>query len=315
MKWISPKRLKELGIIGMNKRNRGYIMPNNPRKLYPLVDDKVETKKLAIKAGLAVPKLYGVITTVQEIKSRLPQIMAQHDEFVIKPSKGAGGNGILVIVGKTPNGFIKANGSEISQKDVFTHVSNILSGLYSLGGQLDNAMVEYRVHFSDIFTNISYQGIPDVRLIVYKGFPIMGMLRLATKDSDGKANLHQGAIGAGINIASGKTMGGVCKNKRVVIHPDTEHTIEGVLIPEWDKMLQIAASSYEMTGLGYLGSDIVLDQDLGPLVLELNARPGLAIQIANAQGLEKRLIQIDQLDKRDYTVSERIDIAKMLFNQ
>ena len=39
--------------------------------------------------------------------------------------------------------------------------------------------------------------------------------------------------------------------------------------------------------LGYVGVDIVLDANYGPMVLEANARPGLNIQIANNQGLLK----------------------------
>lgn len=46
-------------------------------------------------------------------------------------------------------------------------------------------------------------------------------------------------------------------------------------------------------GMGYLGIDFVLDASLGPVVLEANARPGLAIQVANRQGLLPRLEFID----------------------
>jgi hypothetical protein len=50
-----------------------------------------------------------------------------------------------------------------------------------------------------------------------------------------------------------------------------------------------------MTGLGYMGTDMVLDKEEGPMVLELNARPGLAIQIANGAGLLPRLQHIENL--------------------
>ena len=51
-------------------------------------------------------------------------------------------------------------------------------------------------------------------------------------------------------------------------------------------------------GLGYIGVDIVVDVNEGPMLLEANARPGLAIQIANGRGLLPRLEAIDaQLDK------------------
>ena len=45
--------------------------------------------------------------------------------------------------------------------------------------------------------------------------------------------------------------------------------------------------------LGYIGVDFVVDPILGPLILELNARPGLNIQLANREGLLPRLNLID----------------------
>ena len=314
MRWISLKKLKALGIMGMNARNRKYITGNNPRKLYPLVDDKLQTKKIARQYNIAVPELYGVIETVREIKTKLPQILEKCDEFVIKPSKGSGGRGILVVTGRTPNGFTKPNGDIITDREIFNHVSNTLSGLYSLGGQLDRAMIEYRVKFSDVFKDISYQGIPDVRLIIYKGYPVMGMLRLATKESDGKANLHQGAIGAGIDINTGLTLGGVSHDKSVTIHPDTGFSINNVQIPHWQEILEICAGCFEMTGMGYIGADIVLDKELGPLILELNARPGLAIQIANGQGMRKRLDRVDESGDTTWTKEERVKWSRKEFS-
>ena len=58
--------------------------------------------------------------------------------------------------------------------------------------------------------------------------------------------------------------------------------------------MNLAARSYELTGLGYQGVDLVLDKDKGPLILELNARPGLNIQIANRAGLLTRLQLVEQ---------------------
>ena len=50
--------------------------------------------------------------------------------------------------------------------------------------------------------------------------------------------------------------------------------------------LNIASRCYEMIELGHFGADIVLDAKKGPLILELNARPGLAIQMANGVGMQ-----------------------------
>ena len=157
--------------------------------------------------------------------------------------------------------------------DLRFHMQNTLSGIYSLGGQDDRVIVEYCVEFDHVFDSITHLGVPDIRLIAYKGVPVMGMLRLPTTESEGKANLHQGAIGAGIDLATGRTLTAVSHNSVVRQHPDTLADITGVLIPSFDRMLDIAAGCNEMTRLGYVGVDLVLDRSKGPLMLELNARP------------------------------------------
>ena len=77
-------------------------------------------------------------------------------------------------------------------------------------------------------------------------------------------------------------------------------------VPFWREHLLIGAMAYDMTGLGYLGADIVLDKERGPMMLEINARPGLAIQIANGVGLRDRLKEIDTYPQ-NLSAEQRID--------
>jgi len=307
------KRLRELGVLGINERNAEYTLRYNQRHLYPLVDDKALTKDLAQKAGIAVPELYHTVEIERQVKE-LPDILQRYPDFVIKPAQGSGGDGIVVIAGRRKGMYRKASGSLVTQDELQHHVSNILSGLYSLGGQSDKALIEYLVKFDPVFEDITYLGVPDIRIIVFLGVPVMAMVRLPTRMSDGKANLHQGAIGAGINIATGRTLTAVWKNEIVTEHPDTDNEVTNVLVPHWDAILAIAARCYELTGLGYQGVDIILDRDKGPLVLELNARPGLNIQIANRCGLLTRLKQVEA--ERDVLadIDVRLQFAKAHFN-
>ena len=310
--WWPGTRLREAGVVSMNMRNAQYISRYNSRRYYPLVDDKLRTKELALKAGIAVPKLYGVIEIERQIR-QLPEMIRYHSEFVVKPVHGSGGNGILVIAGRTKNGFRKSSGVPMSEEALEHHISNILSGMYSLGGTPDRAMIEYRVRFDPIFEPVSFAGVPDIRTIVFKGMPVACMIRLPTRASDGKANLHQGAVGAGVDMATGMAMYGVCRDKLVNDHPDTGHPIRGVHIPEWPTLLETAARCRDLVGLDYLGVDIVLDEDLGPLVLELNARPGLSIQLANHLGLQKRLSAIEQMQSLPESAMERATLAMQMF--
>ena len=314
MKWfISPRELRRKGVVGMNQRNADLIAEHNPRPLYPLVDDKLRTKQLALEAGMAVPELYGVIETNHDIR-HLPRIVARSDDFVIKPAHGAGGNGILVITGRMRDSFRKSSGRMVDLEGVGHHVSNVLSGMHSLGGQPDKAMVEYRVKFDPLFEKVSHQGVPDIRTVVYKGYPIMAMVRLPTRDSDGKANLHQGAVGVGVNMGTGRTGKGVWHNRIVDVHPDTGAPIQGLQIPGWDALLEMAARCFEITGLGYLGVDVVLDRERGPLMLELNARPGLAVQLANGSGLGERVRLIESLHREGLNPQRRAALAQECFS-
>jgi alpha-L-glutamate ligase-like protein len=309
------KRMRAAGVLGLNKRNTDYIMRLNPRHLYPLVDDKVLTKKLAEDAGMAVPKLYGVISRQSDVR-KLADIVERHNSFVIKPAQGSGGDGIVVIVDRgrrKRDSYRTASGLLIPEGELQHHVSNIVSGQYSLSGNPDVALIEYCVKFDPLFAEVSYQGVPDIRVIVYRGYPIMAMVRLPTRSSDGKANLHQGAVGAGVDISSGETLTGVLGNDVVEDHPDTGALISGLYIPQWDFILQSAARGMEVTGLGYLGVDIVIDRDLGPLILEMNARPGLNIQIANCVGLRQRIKRVDAIYDPDADAITRVTRCRSEF--
>lgn len=306
-KWIeTAKLLRENGVLGMNDRNYSVIAKYNKRSLYTLVDDKVKTKQLANEINISTPKMIGIIEHQYEVKN-LIDIVKGHSTFVIKPAHGSGGKGVLVIKNFDGEKFCSASGEILTFKDVYQHVSNTLSGLFSLGGRYDVALIEETVNFSDVFKNFSYHGIPDVRVIVYKGFPAMVMMRLATKESDGKANLHQGGVGVGLDVKTGETLRAVLHNKPVTIHPDTGANLMDLKVPYWREHLLIGALAYDMTGLGYLGADIVLDKNKGPMMLEINARPGLAIQIANGKGLKTRLKEIDETYPTGLSAEERVD--------
>ncbi len=287
------RQLKKQGVLSINQRNTDFVLRYNQRKLYPLVDDKLKTKKLALKAGIAVPPLYDTIVAEQQIKT-IEERLAPYNDFVIKPARGSGGDGILVFKDRVYGRYRQINGALVTNQQLSYHLSCLLSGAYSLGGSSDYAIIEKRVVVDPVFAEVSYEGIPDIRIITLLGYPAMAMVRLPTRLSGGKANLHQGAIGVGVDLSTGQTLGGVFHNDPIDYHPDTLNPIVGITVPYWNKILEIASSCYDLTGLGYIGVDIVLDKDQGPLMLELNARPGLNIQIANREGALKRYRRIEE---------------------
>ncbi len=311
-RFIGLGQLRKLGILGMNRRNIEFIARYNPRSLYPLVDDKLKTKVLARKYGIPVPELYFSMREQHRVRD-LAGLLENLEGFAVKPARGSGGKGILIIKESGPNAYIKSSGAAITLNDLKRHVSNILGGLYSLAGTPDAAIVEELIHCDDIFADYSWEGVPDIRIIVFQGYPVMAMLRLTTRVSDGKANLHQGAVGVGLDISDGKIINAVQYSRPIERHPDTNKAFDLVRVPGWREILRLASCCYEMTGLGYIGADIVLDKKRGPVLLELNARPGLNIQLANGGGLVPRLRVVEDLKKKHAAPEDRVRFAVETF--
>lgn len=312
--WVSPSFLKKRGILGMNRRNISYISRYNPRRLYPLVDNKLKAKVLLEAANIVTPKLIGVIENQYDV-SQLEEILADHNGFAIKPAKGSGGKGIVVLTRNAEGALVKSSGVAMSIGELQRHVTNTLAGLHSLGGSQDIALIEELIEFDESLSDFTFEGVPDIRVIVCRGYPVMAMIRLSTQASDGKANLHQGAVGVGLNIATGRPLNAIQFGQPVTRHPDTGALLTDLVIPHWQTLLELAASCYEVCGLGYLGIDMVLDRRYGPMLLELNARPGLAIQLANGQGLLPRLKVIDSLTEEQIQLppAQRVALSQQWF--
>jgi alpha-L-glutamate ligase-like protein len=294
MRWLlgAARRLRQLGVLGMNRRNAACILDHNPRALFPLVDDKLRMQALCRRIGVPTPALYAVVA-VHSMLRGLPGILGERADFVIKPNRGSAGRGVLVITGRDGPRYLRHNGERLRLDSIRQHLSDILSGMYSLGGRPDQAIVQQRIRLHPTFEAVAYQGIPDVRVVLYRGAPAMAMLRLPTRASNGRANLHQGGIGAGIDLDTGLTHHAVQCDRFVDVHPDTGRPVVGLRVPCWDEVVAMTRRVAEAVGLGYIGVDVVIDVAEGPMLLEANARPGLAIQSANGRGLLPRLAEID----------------------
>jgi alpha-L-glutamate ligase-like protein len=305
--WVWPHELQRSGVLGINQRNLAFIQESNPRGLYPRVDDKTVTKEICHANSIPVPDTYAIIRRYGDVR-RFLQVLGDRSEFVIKPASGAAGRGIVVVARRTGGDFETASGRVVTWGDLRYHVSTILSGLYSLGGQVDKAIVEQRIIIHPALERIAVGGTPDVRVILYRHVPVMAMVRLPTKESQGRANLHQGAAAAAVHLVTGRTFGGVCKNRMVSRHPDTGELIAGFEIPGWKDLLAASMKLSDALEMGYIGVDFVVDATIGPVVLEANARPGLAIQVAHRLGLLPRLKLVESLPPEAVRGERRWDI-------
>jgi alpha-L-glutamate ligase-like protein len=303
-------------ILGMNSRNLRYIKPYNKKKWVRLVDDKIAFKLLLEKYNIPTPKLLGVIASTDELQNFSFESLPK--SFVLKPRSGFGGEGIVVIFGehkkRAESGeriWVKGRGKKISEGDIKNHIRDILDGSFSRTGTADVAFFEERIQISKTLKPYSYKGIPDIRVIVFNRIPVMAMIRLPTEHSAGKANLHQGGIGVGIDIATGVTTNAVYKDHFIDEVPGKRLKLSGLKIPYWEKVLETAIRTADVTNVGYNGVDIAIDRDKGPVVLEANARPGLSIQIANLAPLKERLEKVKGLKVKG--IKRPIRIAQDLF--
>lgn len=281
----------------MNARNLEYIRPHNRKRGMEMADSKLLCKRVLKKNSLAAPALIAKIKNREELEAfdwnTLP------DSFALKPNRGFGGEGILVVYARKKgrlDAWVKADGAIITVEDLHAHISNIFDGSFSLANSPDIAFFEERLKLLKLFKPYSFKGIPDIRVIVFNRVPVMAMLRLPTRASDGKANLQQGAIGVGIDLATGTTTTAIIGKGHIIEYiPGTRLVLSGIKIPYWKEILRMSVEAQTISGLGFLGADISIDRDRGPVILELNARPGLSIQLANLAGLKDRLKRVSGL--------------------
>lgn len=284
-------------VLGINARNLKYIRPHNRRRAIQIADNKLLSKKILKKAGLPVPQLYTTIKNTQELLDFRWQDLPE--TFTLKPNRGLGGKGILIVYSKKRPGrenptiiWIRADKSKITIADIQSHILNILEGTYAITNLPDIAFFEERIKIIKLLKPYSFRGIPDIRIIVYNSVPVMAELRLPTEESEGRANLHLGGIGVGIDLGTGITTTAIQYDRLIEYVPKTRLILSGIKLPFWRDILEMAIKAQQASSLGFAGVDIALDREKGPVILEINARPGLAIQIANLASLKDRLERV-----------------------
>lgn len=304
-------------ILGMNARVQQYTSLNSSKaKRYGF--SKLRAKKFLAKHGIPVPQLYAELDSKDELRDFDWRHIS--GSFAIKPSNGLAGSGIVVIAERRRDFWLDVNGQEFKENDLDLHASDILDSQYSTWGSSPQVIIEERIPIHPDLAPYTQVGTPDIRVIVYRKIPVMAMVRLPTEASKGRANLHQGAIALGIDFGTGKTTKGVSgsiaystfgNRKLLSYFPETNTPVSGVEIPFWNDVLKTAVRVANATGLVYLGCDIFLHPEKGPVVAEVNAFPGLSIQLANDAGLRKRLERIEGVQARN--VAHAVKIGQTLF--
>lgn len=273
------------------------IEKHNPAHLME-ISDKVEQKIRLSRAGIPIPETFMIVSDENGILSFNNWLKGWDRGFVIKPSKGHGGNGVLVIDSRRGTISFRYNGRSLENREMIQHIRSIISGSFSEGIP-DRAIIEERMILAKRLRELQTDGLIDIRIVVFRGFPIMAMTRLPTKRSEGRANIHQGALAAGISISEGRIITATQDRRTVKRHPGSGKAIIGFRFNEWERMLESASASALAMEMGYVGVDLTVDEKKGVVVIEVNKRPGLEIQNANRAGLMKRIRFVNSAWKKD----------------
>jgi alpha-L-glutamate ligase-like protein len=302
--------IKPAHILGMN--GRYHYTNQNPYSAKKFGFSKLRTKELLIKNDIPTAEIYHIFSSLEDIEE--VQWGSIPTPFVIKPASGSAGKGIVLIMKKEEkkNIWKDNDGNTYTKEDLNFHVGNILDGEYSTWGQNHKAIIEEMIASHPSLAKYAHKGTPDIRVIVFNSVPVMAMVRIPTKRSQGKANLDQGAIGAGIDMATGITTYAISgKSEKVTHFEGSKRKVNGILIPNWTRTLEVAVEASNAAGYVYMGADLFIHQEKGPMIVELNGYPGLSIQLANRDGLKRRLDRVEGLEVRD--AKHGVKIAKALF--
>ncbi len=295
-------------VLTMTVRNREFVAKYNPPGLMAQLG-KDAVKAMLLPLGVPVARTYMVLGERADLEP-FKGWLKDHDKFALKPSSSYGGEGILLVSGRKGEDY-DTNMGPMKESAIQAQAFAIVEGEFH-GGQRDTAVVEELLVQQESLRDIVPLGLADVRVISFLGYPVMAMMRIPTEASGGKANIHLGAVAAGVRISTGTIIHSVWRGLRQPEHPDTGEQLLGRQIPFWDDILEVAAEAQRLTGLGYAGVDITLDKQRGPVVMEVNRRPGLEIQNANAAGLLRRLRMIERLPRQEQPVEERLSTVKKL---
>lgn len=342
--------MKSSHVLGLNARNHLYQSRYNRSKGKRIADSKLLTKRFLSRLKLPHPRLIAAFSTPAEamrfdwssldenfvikpaggyagegillIRKRISRksttgITSTTSSTGITSSQSF--RNIFADIARGTRGtfgtrdtskFQLMDGSTISLRDLKLHTLDILEGRFDKYDLPGTAIIEERVVKHARFKRYAYQGTPDVRVLLFNKVPVMAMLRLPTPESRGRANLHQGAIGVGVDLVTGITTKAVRWDQPIATVPETNLKLNGIDMPSWDRILELSAEIADRIDLGYFAVDFLIDPEKGPLVVELTARPGLSIQLANTAGMKRRLERVEGLD---IAKGKGIEVAKALF--
>ena len=159
------RALHERGVLGINQRNGALVLPLNPRRHYPRVDDKLLTKRLAEAAGIPTPRSLGVITYHHQLRDLPALLDGPRPVRAQAGARRAGQRHRRHHRRSRTTHYRKSSGALLERRRRSASTSRArISGVFSLRGDVDSCLIEERVVLHPAFATIARFGIPDVRV-------------------------------------------------------------------------------------------------------------------------------------------------------
>lgn len=291
---------KKYWLLWQNERNLKYIGEYNDKYAKNLADSKLKTKEFLQNKWVNVSNTLLVIRDYKELQDL--DLNSLETPFVLKPNSWYWWKWILVIDKKDDTWKFITNDWESYSKDkLIHHIKDILDWFYSLSWSRDKAIFEKKIVLDSSIELLWKYWLPDIRVIVFNMVPVMAMLRVPTANSKWKANLHSWACWVWIDIWTWK-LTYITHFRKIVKSIPGIWDIRNIEIPLWDDVLKLALKVAQATKIWYLWCDVVLDDNVWPLLLEVNVRPWLEVQVANLHALWDRLkkvqnVKVNSIDK------------------
>ncbi len=300
---------KNYWILGQNARNLNFISEYNDDLAKSLADSKLKTKEFLSNKWVKVQESLAVIKNHKELDDF--DLTSLPLPFVVKPNAGYGWKWIIVFERLDEEGnFITTDLEKYSLDQLKHHISDILDGFYSLSWNRDKVIFERKIILDHSVELLWKFWLPDIRVIVFNSVPVIAMMRVPTANSKWKANLHAGACWLGVDIWSGKITY-ITQFRKMIKSVPGIWDVRWVEIPHWEDILKLAVKVQQVTNIGYIWCDIVLDDNFWPLLLEMNVRPWLEVQVANKIPLLERLKKVQNI--KINSVEKWVRLARDLF--
>jgi len=237
-----------------------------------LFNDKAVCEQLCRGTGIAMPHTYGILYPDQNYKEKITLYFNESsaNSLIIKPILGHAGLGI-VLAKKDTNGIF------IQSKKGCEPLSDFVLK--------ENAIVQEVLSQDSRISAFSSSSINTIRVVTLfandESIIVMSATMRFSVGTSFVDNWSAGGVAVGVDCDTGKLKKYAYdkKGRRYVEHPTSKLIFEHFVVPEWDKILELAKIIQKACPFyRLLGMDIAIQKNGQPTLIEVNANSDLIFQ-------------------------------------